>query len=199
VGALRALTALLLGVSWEGQPYYPALPYNFYTMMSMKDLADLKAYLDTVPLWSQPSRAHELAFPCDRRWGLHLWQWAFFRPSRLAPEPAKDAAWNRGTYLVEGPGHCQECHTRPFAGGPAPNLGAGKISNISGDPELGLGNWSAGDLTTLLTLGITPKGDFVGSEMAKIIDEGTSKLPPDDLTAMVVYLNPYSPDTAACS
>ena len=27
------------------------------------------------------------------------------------PDPAKSAQWNRGAYLVEGPGHCGACHT----------------------------------------------------------------------------------------
>ncbi len=196
--------ALLLGVSPDGSPYYPALPYTSYTNMSMADLVDLKAYLDTVPPSGQPSRPHELAFPFDQRWALHLWQWAFFQPARLVPDPARDAAWNRGAYLVEGPGHCQECHTprnfagaldrtRAFAGGPAPSGAAGKIPNISGDPDVGLGKWSTGDFTTLLTLGMTPKGDFVGGEMAKIVNNGTSKLPDADVAAMVAYLKSLPP------
>ena len=39
-----------------------------------------------------------------------------------------------------------------------------------------------------LTLGMTPKGDFVGGEMAKIVNNGTSKLPAPDLAAIVAYL-----------
>ena len=111
-------------------------------------------------------------------------------------------AWNRGADLVEGPSHCQECHPPPcrarnraraFAGGLAPSQRAGKIPNISGDPDVGLGHWSAGDLTTLLTLGMTPKRDFVGGEMAKIVDNGTSKLPDADIAAMAAYLKSLAP------
>ena len=31
--------------------------------------------------------------------------------SRFTPDPAKDAQWNRGAYIVEGLGHCGTCHT----------------------------------------------------------------------------------------
>ena len=35
---------------------------------------------------------------------------------------------------------------------------------------------------------MTPNGDFVGSEMAKVVNNGTSKLPDADLAAIVTYL-----------
>ena len=48
------------------------------------------------------------------------------------PDPSQSAQWNRGAYLVNGPGHCAECHSprnmlggiiesERFAGGPAPD------------------------------------------------------------------------------
>ena len=35
---------------------------------------------------------------------------------------------------------------------------------------------------------MTPKGDFIGGEMAKIVNNGTSKLPAPDVAAIVDLL-----------
>jgi mono/diheme cytochrome c family protein len=166
--------------------------------MSDGDLADLKAWLDTVPPVERASPPHALGFPYSLRPGLRLWQWAFFRPARIVPEAGRDEAWNRGAYLVNALGHCQECHTprawtgaldrgRAFAGadlGP----GVGKVPGITSDPVRGLGKWSAGDLETYLSLGMAPDGDFVGGEMAKVVEHATGTLPRADLAAVVTYL-----------
>ncbi len=34
-----------------------------------------------------------------------------FHPGVFQPDPAHDAAWNRGKYLSDGLGHCGSCHT----------------------------------------------------------------------------------------
>jgi mono/diheme cytochrome c family protein len=186
------------GRSPRGQPYYPAFPYTSYTRMTDDDLKALKAFLDTVPPVAQPSRPHELGFPFNIRWGLHLWQWAFFTPERFRPDPARDEAWNRGAYLVQGPGHCGECHTprnvfgvlgreRAYAGG---QLGKDKVPDITARR---LGGWSEGDLLTLLQLGMNPDGDFVSGEMAKVVQNGTAKLPPEDQQAIAAYLRSLPP------
>ena len=195
------VAAMRHGRAPDGSPYYPAFPYTSYTRMTEADLGALKAYLDTVPPVNQASKPHELGFPYNQRWGLNLWQWLFFTPEEFAPDPAKDAAWNEGAYLVLGPGHCGECHTprnvfgalewdHAFAGA---TLGKEKIPDITPNPDGGLGKWSTGDLATFLKLGMTPDGDFVGSEMAKVVNNGTSKLPEPDLGGIVAYLQSLPP------
>ena len=186
----------------EGWPLYPAFPYTSYTRMTDEDLAALKTYLDGLPAVSQASKPHDLWFPFNLRWGLYLWQWLFFTPERFQPDPAKDAAWNRGAYLVlgaraiapsatrRGPSTACWSGTTPFAGA---QLGKEKVPNITPNPTGGLGKWSAGDLGTFLKLGMTPDGDFVGSEMAKVVNNGTSKLPDADIAAIVAYLESLPP------
>jgi mono/diheme cytochrome c family protein len=193
--------AMREGKAPDGTPFYPSFPYTSYTHLTDEDVRALKAYLDTVPPVRQPSKPHELGFPYSQRWGLHAWQLAFFEPARFQPDPAKDAVWNRGAYLVEGPGHCQECHTprnlagarqadRAFAGGPDPSDATGKktIPNITQDPDVGLGKWEESDIVTVLTLGMLPDGDFIGGEMAKVVTNATGKLPPEDVQAIATYL-----------
>ena len=190
--------AMREGISPDGSPYYPAFPYTSFTLMTDEDVAALKAYLDTVPPVRQAARDHELGFPYNIRMGLNLWQWLHFEPGRFEPDASRDEAWNRGAYLVNGPGHCQQCHTprtwtgalaeeRAFTGN---DLGKqiGKSANITSDPKVGIGNWSEGDLLVLLQLGMTPDGDFVGGEMAKVVSNATSKLPEADRRAIVTYL-----------
>ncbi len=55
--------------------------------------------------------ATRLPFPLDIRPIMAGWNLLFLDQAPIATDPAKDAAWNRGAYLVEGLGHCQACHT----------------------------------------------------------------------------------------
>ncbi len=193
--------AMREGRDRDDRPLYPAFPYTSYTRMTDADLAALKGYLDTLPAVNQPAKPHALRFPFNLRWGLYLWQWLFFAPERFQQDPARDEAWNRGAYLVQAPGHCAECHTpRTFYGVlerdqafTGAQLGKEKVPNITPDPKSGIGQWSASDLGTFLKLGMTPDGDFVGSEMAKVVNNGTSKLPDPDIAGIVAYLESLPP------
>ncbi|HEB78264.1 MAG TPA: c-type cytochrome [Methylothermaceae bacterium] len=195
------IRAMQEGISPHGHPYYPAFPYPSYTRMRESDLKDLKAFLDTIPAVKRPSRPHELRFPFNIRSGLWLWRWLYFRPARFRPDPFRSQRWNRGAYLVEGPGHCGECHTpRNFLGGPDRTrayagsvLGEIRAPNITPDPEFGIGEWSDGDLLYFFQTGIRPDGDSVSGAMAKVIRNGTAKLPETDLRAIIEYLRSLKP------
>jgi mono/diheme cytochrome c family protein len=187
----------------DGTPLYPAFPYTSYTKLTDEDVSALWAYVHALPPVHQPSKPNQLSFPYSVRAGLNLWQDLFFEPGRFRPDPGHDAAWNRGAYLAEGPGHCEECHTprgfmgqlehdRAFAGAPNPS-GKGKIPNITSDPEVGIGKWSKSDLTTEFTLGMLPNGDFVGQQMAEVVRNSTSKLPQEDVAALATYIKSLPP------
>ena len=199
------IRAMREGVSPEGDPYYPAFPFTSYTRMTEADLRELKAHLDTLEPVRQEAQDHVLRLPVWPNWRIPFdprpalwgWHWLFFEPEAFVPDSAQDDTWNRGAYLVEGPGHCGECHTprnlfgaldlsRAYEGNPH---GAGDevIPSILPDKD-GIGDWSEADLMLFLQLGMMPDGDFAGSEMAKIIDNGTSKLVESDRAAIVRYL-----------
>ncbi len=195
--------AMRAGRAPDGTPYYPAFPYTSYHRLTDEDLRDLWAYLQTVPPVRAPRRDHELAFPYNLRFGLYVWQWLFHESEPFAPDPARSAEWNRGAYLVFGAGHCAECHTprgwlgqldweRAFTGNPAGPEGE-KIPNITSDPEVGIGRWSLEQIVFYLKIGMRPDGDFAGGSMAKVIENGTSRLPDSDLRAMAVYLKSLPP------
>jgi mono/diheme cytochrome c family protein len=188
--------AMRAGVSPDGRHYYPSFPYTSYQRMNAKDLTDLFAFMKTLPAVEGRIRDHELGFPFNVRRGLGLWKLAFLDGQEFRPDPTKSASLNRGAYLVEGPGHCVECHSprtfagniptdRRFAGGPNPE-GKGFVPNITPHPK-GIGGWSKGEIADLLDSGMTPEGDFVGSSMTAVV-RNTSKLPASDRDAMAEYL-----------
>ena len=197
------LRALRQGVSPSGAHYYPALPYTAYTKMTDGDVADLKAYLNTVPAVAKPNKSHDMDFPFNIRAGLALWKFLHFTPGALKPEPGRDAQWQRGRYLVEALGHCAECHTeRGLTGGLNKErwmAGAAKgpdgdaTPNITPHPSVGVGQWSATDIAFMFKTGIMPEGDSLGAAMADVVEHGTSKLLDDDLAAIVTYLKSLPP------
>ncbi|WP_202815301.1 cytochrome c [Aureimonas sp. AU12] len=190
--------AMQRGVTPEGEPLYPAFPYTSYARMTAGDVADLHAYLGTLPAVATDAPANELDFPFNIRRGVALWQRAFLDPAPVVALPADASELvNRGQYLVEGPGHCGECHTpRQFgglggldhanwlAGGPAPE-GRGRIPNIT--PGGAIADWSEGDIATYLETGFTPDFDSVGGSMVEV-QHNMAKLPAEDRQAIAAYL-----------
>ncbi len=86
--------------------------------MQLADVRDLFAYLKTLPPVAGRVRRHDLAFPFNIRRLVGGWKLLFFHGEPFEPDPAQSAQWNRGAYLVNGPGHCAECHSpRNFLGG----------------------------------------------------------------------------------
>ena len=188
--------ALLAGTSPDGRHYYPAFPYTTYAHMRLADVADLTAYLRTLPKVPGRQPPHDLAFPYDQRWGLGLWKARYLDRSPIEPVAGQSESWNRGRYLVEALGHCAECHSprdafggivpsRRFAGGPDPE-GKGFIPNITQAPNA-LGKWSTDDIVEVLTSGNTPDFDNVSGSMADVV-RNTSQLPATDREAMAAYL-----------
>lgn len=190
------IRAMREGVSPDGRHYYPSFPYASYQRMSREDLADLFAFMKTLPAVEGKAPDHELPFPFNIRRGVGLWKLAFLDGHSFTPDPSKSASWNRGAYLVNGPGHCAECHSernfagafiedRRFAGGPDPE-GRGAVPNIT-PHRTGIGGWTEADLVTLLTTGETPNFDTVGGPMGSVV-RNTAQLPEADRQAMAEYL-----------
>jgi mono/diheme cytochrome c family protein len=165
--------------------------------MTQQDLVDLKAYLDTVAPVANPVAAHALDFPFGFRPLLDGWRLLFFEPGAFEPDPSQSEAWNRGAYIVTGPGHCGECHTPRNAFG-APEQGrflAGTRDGPDGKPVPnitphadGIGDWSKSDIAFALQTGILPDGDVLGGAMSEVVDDDTSHLSADDRNAIADYL-----------
>lgn len=195
--------ALRQGVAPDGSNLFPAFPYTSFTKLTDSDIADLQAYVFSLPPVPLPDRAHDLSFPFSWRFGLTFWKWLNFSPGPFVPEPARDAQWNRGAYLVEAVLHCGECHTardstggldaaRAFAGTTAGPEGK-KVPNITPDPDTGIGQWDDGQVLALLKIGLLPDGDVVGSLMGEVVQRSTSKLTDADRRSVVAYLRGLAP------
>lgn len=198
---LQFANAMLKGVGRDHRHLYPSFPYTSYQRMSLDDIRDLYAFLKTVPADTMPSQPHQLPFPFNVRRSLGVWKLLFVDGKPFTPDPARDAAYNRGAYLVEGPGHCAECHSgrnllggikasQRFAGG-ASLEGEGWVPNITPHAN-GLPDWSVQDMEFLLETGLAPDGSAVTSSMADVI-RGTAQLSADDRHAMAVYLRALPP------
>ena len=193
------ITALWKGTSPHRQHFYPAFPYTSYQRIAPNDARDLFAYLHTLPAVAGKAPPHQVPFPFSWRRLLGVWKFLFLEGEPFRPDPSKSAQWNRGAYLVNGPGHCAECHSprnilggiesgKRFAGGPDLE-GKGWVPNIT---QKGLADYSVKDIAYLLETGQTPDGDSVGGAMTAVI-RNTSQLPAADREAMAVYLKSLPP------
>ena len=104
--------ALRLGVAPDGSRYYPAFPYPNFTKLTRDDiLADPRLSRQRSRRSRARRRRPHFRFPLNFRVVMRGWNFLFFRPGILEPDQQKGTDWNRGRYLVEGPGHCGACHT----------------------------------------------------------------------------------------
>jgi mono/diheme cytochrome c family protein len=193
------VNAVTKGVSPDGAHYFPAFPYPSYQHAKVEDIRDLFAYLKTLAPVPGKVRDHDVPFPFNIRRNVGIWKWLFVDGKPLTPDPTRSASWNRGAYLVNGLGHCAECHSprnflggiiaaQRFAGGPNPE-GEGWVPNIT---QKGLGDWSVTDFAYFLQTGQMPDGDSAGGSMARVI-KNTSQLSDEDRAAIAEYLKSLPP------
>ena len=176
---------------------YPAFPFDSYTLMSDQEIADLYAALQQVPAVETPSHPHEVGFPFNIRLAMAGWKHLFFHPQRFVADTAQSDEWNRGKYIVFGPGHCVSCHSpRNLLGG----YEAGK--ELSGNPTGGPGGkapsllkadlekheYDVDSLISTLTDGFTPGFDSLGGAMGEVIADETSQWTDADRKAVATYL-----------
>jgi mono/diheme cytochrome c family protein len=188
--------AIKRGVGPGGEHLYPSFPYGSYARMSDKDVNDLWAYMQTLPRSDNRPPPHDLPFPFNIRLAVGGWKFLYFNDQpRVALDNPSDQV-KRGQYIVEGPGHCGECHTpRDALGGFKPGEwlagaknpdGEGMIPNITpGSKDIGA--WSASDIAEYLTSGFTPDFDSVGGSMLEV-QQNMAKLPASDREAIAAYL-----------
>lgn len=185
------------GKSKDGSFLYPAFPYPSYTKITRADSDDLYAYLRTIGPVKRPNEPHALRFPYDQRVLLAFWRALYFRPGVYRDDPSRGAEWNRGAYLVQGPGHCSACHTgrnalgatvadAELAGGTIPMLDW-YASPLTSDTVAGLGGWSVPDLAALLKTGVSPRGTVFGP-MNDVVKGSLQYLNDEDVRAMSAYL-----------
>jgi mono/diheme cytochrome c family protein len=179
----------------SGGRLYPAMPYAYYARMSKEDVQALRAYLNTLAPVRKEVHSNQLPFPFDIRAAMRVWDALYFKPGVYQPDPQKSQSWNRGAYLVTGPGHCGACHT------PKTSLGGDETGkslegysvqgwfapDITDDSRRGLGDWSPQDILEYLKNGHNRFAGAAGP-MSEEVANGSSHMSNADLLAIAAYL-----------
>jgi len=191
------VTAMRDGVSPGGAHYFPTFPYTSFRHMTATDLIDLKAYLFTLEPVRNPSMSSEIPLEPMARAFLGPWKWIGLTERAVPEDPARSDAWNRGAYLVQGPGHCGECHTprnlfmatRPeafLAGGPHPE-GKGKVPSLRRLIERERFK-DVDDLTFALRFGEAMGYEDMSSGGMRKVQANLGRLPEEDVRAIATFL-----------
>ncbi|WP_293221742.1 cytochrome c [Ottowia sp.] len=195
--------ALHHGRAADGRLLVPVFPYTHTTLLTRADSDALFAWFRQLPASPTPVPANALRWPYGTQAALAVWRALYFRPGSLAPEPAQDARWNQGAYLVRGVAHCSVCHaTRDALGGADwRQLGGNRLGgqgwyapSLHDARQASLADWTTADIARLLQTGVTEHGRASGP-MAEVVLHGTQYLSDADAAAMATYLKAL-PQTA---
>ncbi len=104
--------AVKRGVSPNGLQYYPVFPYWAYSGFSNQDIADLWAAFRTSTPSGFMTPGQKPTFPLGNRRLLNSWARVFGNAVGFEPSTDKSDAWNRGSFIVNGPGACRACHRK---------------------------------------------------------------------------------------
>jgi mono/diheme cytochrome c family protein len=185
--------AMRHGVSRQGA-LYPVFPYAQFATLTDADIDAIYAYLRTIPASDAVPAPNRLKFPASSRTALIGWRMLYYRPSAATPEPG-----DRGQYLVDGVGHCAECHSsrgRRYSLPPQGYLAGGRLPGsgwyappLDGDA---LARFSVQQLADYLRTGTSPQGTAYGP-MAEVVYGSLAALSADDATAIASYLKRVPP------
>jgi len=194
---LDFLNAMMRGLAPNGVHAIPAFPYTSYAQMRPEDILDIKAHLMSLAPVVSPAKPADIPLPFILRRGVGLWQWVGLDTTPWQPDPAQSESWNRGSYLVNGPGHCGECHTprtfymasdtsRFLMGGPHPE-GEGRVPSLR--DLIGRNRFKdANDLASALQYGEMFGYDGLTSGGMGAVQANIARLPEPDIKAIAEYL-----------
>jgi cytochrome c553 len=196
--------ALHHGEARGGRLLYPAFPYTSFTHISRADADALFAYLQTVPAQPQANKPHALRWPFSTQWALRVWRMLFFSPAAAAPPlPSGNTELQRGAYLVQGLGHCLECHGArnamgALSGGPGGAVLPGDLwfaPSLNDPAQASVVAWTVEEITRYLQTGTNGRA-LASGPMAEVVLHGSQYLNDADARAMALYLKGL-PQTAA--
>lgn len=191
------------GIGMKGEHLYPVMPFPWYTQVTRGDALAIKAYLFSLDPVHRANPPNGMAFPFNQRAGLAVWDKLFLNKGPFRPDPSKSAEVNRGAYIVQGLGHCGECHngrnllgdTRladQLQGGPIQNWYA---PNITNDVANGIGKYTDDQLFAYLKTGVAAGMGIAAGPMAETVHDSLSRVTDPDIRAVIAYLR-SAPGTA---
>lgn len=197
----RAITS---GISRDGRPLFPVMPYPNYGKLDREDIYSIIAYIRSLPPVKNDVPAAQTDFPMS----------IFIRliPSKpeftKRPSPTNKVAY--GKYLVTA-ASCAECHTpakrgqiipdKLFSGGRyiAAPFGKMESANITPDKETGIGAWSEKDFIDRFKAFDVASGKFTDSKLedgqpnSPMPWQGYARMSEQDLSAIYAYLMSVEP------
>lgn len=190
--------AIRNGVDRNGRLLSPVMPYEWFHGMSDADAFAVARYLKSLP----PVRAAVRQSPNAM---FKVGRLLFLRPKPEASvtAPPRAATAEYGAYLTQHAGLCGECHTprtgllqkpdrkRLFAGVVKPPKDfPAQPSNLTPDPETGIGRWSEEDFVRAIRTGKDPRGKSLHPFMPW---PELQRMTDDDLRAMHLFLRTLPP------
>lgn len=189
--------ALRWGRSKDGRLLLPVFPYNHTSLLKPEDVQDIYAWLQSLPAVAQPTPVHQLTWPLGTQPVTAVWRSLFFKPQTWHADAAQSEAFNRGSYLVQGLGHCAACHGARNAAGSFPavdDLSGGVLQpqawvvpSLSQPAQTAMARSSVQELATLLRAGQNPHATVSGP-MGEFVQQTSQYLTPEDALAMATYL-----------
>jgi nicotinate dehydrogenase subunit B len=194
------------GISRDGKHLYPAFPYTAFRNTTDADMQALYAYLMSQTPVTQAPKTNDLKFPFNLRPLMAGWNALYLRKGEIQVQPQQSAQWNRGSYLVNGLGHCAACHsprnalgaeqggTSFLAGGLVDGWEAPALNSLSKSPT----PWTEDQLFNYLSTGYSDAHGVAAGPMGPVVSE-LAKLPKADVRAMAVYLASLNGSTEAAA
>jgi mono/diheme cytochrome c family protein len=205
--------ALRFGVA-GGHTLYPAMPFASYANTKPEDIEALYAFFQRgVVAAPVANKVADIRFPLSMRWPLTFWRLLFApSPTPFVTAQAADPIVARGAYIVEGLGHCGECHTPRaltlqvkaqnarqgylfLSGAVVETWYAPSLRN--GGPDT-IGAWSAEEIARFLTTGANDHGIAFGS-MTDVIVHSSQYMTPEDASAAAAFLKTLAPAGAVAA
>jgi mono/diheme cytochrome c family protein len=192
---LRAMTS---GVSKDGRPLFPLMPYESFARMAREDAEAVIAFIRTLPSVPRDVPRSILQFP------MNLIVRTIPAPATL-PErpPSRSDRVAYGKYLTDM-ASCSSCHTRMERGRPMPNVAfAGgmefhtrtgdiqRSANITPDVETGIGTWTEAQFVERFrSVGTADESALAlnGRRNTEMPWRDYGGMEPDDLAAIYAYL-----------
>jgi mono/diheme cytochrome c family protein len=191
------VNAMQKGIGKDDGHLIPAFPYTSYAKMKTEDVLDIKAYLMSLAPVKNAVPSHDVLGLPVVRFGLGGWKFIGLDETKTTADTTQSESWNRGKYLVDGPGHCAECHTprtlfmtsdnsQYLAGGPHPE-GEGKVPSLR--DLAGRGKYKhAADLMSAFQFGEMMGYSRLSSGGMGKVQTNLSKLPEADVKAIAEYI-----------
>ncbi|MEO8681199.1 MAG: c-type cytochrome [Vicinamibacterales bacterium] len=201
---IRAITE---GVSRDGTPLFPIMPYTHFGQLAEDDVHALVAYIRTLKAIENTPPARTLNFP------MNLITRIIPAPAAFKPRPAPSDKVAYGAYMVNA-ASCSECHTpiddrgqplpgREFSGGTTfRNLATrfrATSANLTPDADTGIGSWTEQQFIDKFKGFETPSGTVLteaeqrqNTMMPWTNFAGMSR---EDLAAIYAYLRTVKPVT----